>query len=192
VSADDWSERRGLLPSGPWREPLTALRRATHVVITRKAAGTDAVRAVTDALTQVGVAPSARAALVLDRLRALGGDESRPLESMAGARVLAVAAIATPGAFATQLRALGAEVTLVAFRDHHRFSTQDVASLIAQAGRHDVIVCTLKDAVKLAPIWPRAASSAWYVSQRVELEEGAEAMDALVRSLLAARASSRT
>ena len=40
VSADRWRDGPRLgLPAGPWREPLQALRRASLVVVTRKAAG---------------------------------------------------------------------------------------------------------------------------------------------------------
>src|SRR5690348_617881 len=37
VSADRWSPSQHLLPAGPLREPLGALRRATIIVVTRKA-----------------------------------------------------------------------------------------------------------------------------------------------------------
>src|SRR5215211_769933 len=38
VSADRWTPTVRLLPAGPWREPLRAIRRATLVIVTRKAA----------------------------------------------------------------------------------------------------------------------------------------------------------
>ncbi|MEO8195039.1 MAG: tetraacyldisaccharide 4'-kinase, partial [Gemmatimonadales bacterium] len=50
VSADAWSENQHLLPAGPYREPLSSLKRASAIVITRKAANdervADAARAV--------------------------------------------------------------------------------------------------------------------------------------------------
>src|SRR5207248_6212920 len=50
VSADRWSPSPRLLPAGPWREPLDALRRATIILITRKAAKDIEVDAVNSAL----------------------------------------------------------------------------------------------------------------------------------------------
>src|SRR6185312_3859607 len=38
ISADRWTDDVRLLPAGPWREPLRAIRRATLVIVTRKAA----------------------------------------------------------------------------------------------------------------------------------------------------------
>ena len=51
----------------------------------------------------------------------------------------------------------------------------------------EIAVCTLKDAVKLSPHWPREAPPLWYVSQSVMVEEGRDALDALITRVLAAR-----
>ena len=57
VSADRWLETARLLPAGPYREPLTALRRADVIAITIKAADPtrveSVIRAVTDAAPRV-------------------------------------------------------------------------------------------------------------------------------------------
>jgi tetraacyldisaccharide 4'-kinase len=78
-------------------------------------------------------------------------------------------------------------VALVSFPDHHAFSSADVSAIVRRAPRHDFVVCTLKDAVKLAPLWPRASTPLWYVSQRIALEEGAAEYDAAIQQVLAAR-----
>ena len=106
-------------------------------------------------------------------------------------RVLLVAAIGAPAAFAAQVRALGvAECDTMTFRDHHRFTEADVARIVQAAARADVVVCTLKDAVKLTPLWPRAALPLWYVSQRAEVERGEQLLAATLASVVSARASS--
>ena len=38
IPADSWSQPKRMLPAGPWREPLSTLRRGGVIVITRKAA----------------------------------------------------------------------------------------------------------------------------------------------------------
>jgi tetraacyldisaccharide 4'-kinase len=57
------------------------------------------------------------------------------------------------------------------------------------SGSADVVLCTLKDAVKLAPLWPRAALPLWYVSQRAEVERGEQLLAATLASVMSARAS---
>ena len=59
---------------------------------------------------------------------------------------------------------------------------------LARRGRAaDLVVCTLKDAVKLGPLWPREAAPLWYVSQRVTIERGWEELDRVLEAVLAAR-----
>lgn len=191
VSADRWSgARRRPLPAGPWREPLTAIRRATLAIVTRKAAPDGVVAA---ALAAVAAAapdcPIAVARLTLAELRAAEGDARRPLDALRGRSVAAIAAVGDPGAFVRQLEAAGARVAPHLFADHHAFSAADVVQLAAAASAYDIVVCTLKDAVKLAPVWPRAAIPLWYVSQSVHFERGEAGLDRMLQHLLAHRST---
>jgi tetraacyldisaccharide 4'-kinase len=102
---------------------------------------------------------------------------------------VAVAAGGEPESLVTPHRAVGAVLsTERAFRDHHRYTGDDVRIIAASAMRADAVVCTLKDAVKLAPLWPRDGVPLWYVSQRAHVEHGAQVLDASLALLLAARA----
>jgi tetraacyldisaccharide 4'-kinase len=185
VSADGWREPLHLLPAGPWREPLAALRRASAVVVTRKAASREQASAVQRRLREVAPElPAAIVHLAPDGLRRVGGGESRPMSDVRGRRVLVIAAIGEPEAFAAQLRAAGADVTLHAFPDHHAFTAAEVAALAARGASADLAVCTLKDAVKLGAGWPADRVPLWYVSQRVVPEAGEEALERLVDDLL--------
>jgi tetraacyldisaccharide 4'-kinase len=173
VSADAWSASRHLLPAGPWREPFSAIQRATLVIITRKAADDAAVHAVGVATQAVAHGmPVAIASLRPDALRTMDGDE-RPLDALRGTPVHAVAGIGDPDAFFAQLRAAGAVVTPHIVRDHHAYTADEAARLARAAGRAPV-VCTLKDAVKLGLVWPRQVQPLLYVSQRVEFDRGIE------------------
>jgi tetraacyldisaccharide 4'-kinase len=187
VSADAWSGSHALLPAGPWREPLSALARATLVIVTRKAVDAAAADAVVQAIAgKIGAAtPTAIAALSADALRRLDG-ETRPLASLQGQRVHAVAAIGDPAAFFAQLRAAGADVVTHTFRDHHAYGPADVARLV-RAADGAAVVCTLKDAVKLGPLWPRQPGALWYVSQRVTFDRGVEAVQSTLDAALTAR-----
>lgn len=188
LSADSWTGDTRLLPAGPWREPLSAVRRASLVVITARAAGAAAIDAVVRSVCSVAPAvPTAVARLALQELRPLWSDSARSLESVRGKDVVAVAAVADPQPFFAELERLGATVRRMPFADHHRFSAGDVADIRVAAQGHDMVVCTLKDAVKLRGVWPPEVPAPWYVSQAVTIEQGMEQVAALVRRLLAAR-----
>lgn len=173
VAAEQGRAHR-LLPAGPLREGRSALRRAQLLIVTRKSATRAEAGAVAAAWTAFAGAPaSALVALVPGPLRPLSaGEASLPLEALRGKRVLAVSAIGAPEAFEAQLRATGAVVQSAAYPDHHPFSDSDIADLERRARATDLTICTLKDAVKLEPLWPRQAPGVWYLSQAVEVERG--------------------
>jgi tetraacyldisaccharide 4'-kinase len=105
-----------------------------------------------------------------------------------GRNVMLVSAIADPDAFRRQMEAVGAIVQHHAsYPDHHDFSAADLAAIVARADPSVEVLCTLKDAVKLVPLWPRAGAALWYVSQTVVVEQGAEILDQAIARVLAAR-----
>ncbi|HEU4642398.1 MAG TPA: tetraacyldisaccharide 4'-kinase [Gemmatimonadaceae bacterium] len=186
VSADRWTGRRRLLPAGPWRERPRALRRASLAIVTRKAVPPDRAARVADELAALAPdVPRAVVHLAPGELHRADESTRAPLATLAGERVLAISAVGDPGAFAAQLAASGARVIAAPFPDHHHFVAAECARLAARAGAEDARpVCTLKDAVKLHPVWPRAVPPLWYVSQRIDVESGESAIDHLLTSLL--------
>ena len=185
LSADRFGPAR-LLPVGPWREPMTSLSRATLVVVTRKSASR--VRARELLQHALHFAPAASGAIVHlapDGLVGAAGGATLPLDALVGTAVLAISAIGDSRAFELQLRATGAVVTPVAFPDHYAFHAADVEAFAFRTAEFRHAVCTLKDVVKLAPLWPRGAPPLWYLSQRVIVEAGAEALDLLVADFAA-------
>lgn len=185
VSADHWTGSIRLLPSGPWREPLSGLRRASIAIITRKIA-TDAQRdAVAAAIDRAapGVPQSVIRLAPSMLVRAHDETESLPLSHLRGRRVLAIAAVGDPAAFFQQLESFGADVERRSFRDHHAFDRADADSILVANREIGFAVCTLKDAVKLAPLWPAAASPLWYVSQSLDVESGSVVIDETLKRL---------
>jgi tetraacyldisaccharide 4'-kinase len=191
VSADSWNGRHRLLPAGPFREPVKALRRAELTIVTRKAATLDEARAVIDALRElVPNLPTAVVWLSPGELRDARGPESLPLTTIAGRHLHVIAAIGDPAAFIEQLELAGAAaVTSSIFPDHYDFKPSDATRLALETGGAELVLCTLKDAVKLAPHWPAEAPRLWYVSQNVNVEQGAALLDSLLDGLLAARST---
>jgi tetraacyldisaccharide 4'-kinase len=186
IDADAWTGTTRLLPAGPWREPLKALRRASLVVVTRKMAGINAIAAVKHAVSVAapGV-PVARISLAPAELRSTVTGQAMPLQALEGADVTAIAAVARPESFFQQLTRLGAVVRPHSFRDHYAFTRRDAERLAADARVSDFAVCTLKDAVKLESFWPAEAGSLWYVSQRLKVEEGEHHIERLLDNVLA-------
>ena len=185
--------RRGL-PAGPWRERLSAVRRATLAIVTRKSADiADADRVLELLQKSAPTLPTAvlflaPGALVHSGMHDRGGDLSRvPLQAMARETVMVIAAIANAKAFVDQVTRHAARVTAALYPDHHPFSRAVAVSLAARAAQADRVVCTLKDLVKLAPLWPSDAPPLWYVSQEVIIERGADILDRQLTVLLNAR-----
>ena len=188
VSADRWSNSLRLLPAGPLREPIDGLARADVVVVTRKHAS----RATADSIGDELVARFPNLGLAVCHLAPveLCGATSNaraPLAWLQGRRLLATAAVGDPTAFVAQLRAEGAELRTRTFADHHAFTAGDVTELARLAEGVEGVICTLKDAVKLGPLWPAAAPPLWYVSQIAVIERGSPLLDRALDAVLAAR-----
>lgn len=182
VSADQWHDVPArLLPAGPFREPLSALRRATLVVVTRKMSSQARASEIAALVSRAapGV-PTAVVHLAPEDLRAWSGGASDPLDALRGQRIVAVSGIGAPDAFVGQLRAQGAEVRAESFDDHHAYTVRDLEMIGRLANTADRVVCTLKDAVKLGPRWPSSFPPLWYLPQVPVIEAGAAGLKALL------------
>ena len=147
-----------LLPRGYLREPLSAIRRADAVIITR----VDQVDANTVAkiMDQVrrrnSSAPIATSVHAPVRLVDCHG-ESRPIEEVKEENVAVVSAIGNPNAFAQTVRSMGAIVTArrdLPDHDPYDRTTRDalrewIRSIGQRADAPRFVVCTHKDLVKL-------------------------------------------
>jgi tetraacyldisaccharide 4'-kinase len=137
-----------------------------------------------------GVAPGVPVAIAYLSPDNLVEWESRrvaPLSSVAGKDAMVVSGIGNPDAFERQIADFGLRTTAVRFNDHHEFTAAETQGLLSRIPPGGILVCTLKDAVKLGPLWPRGAPSLWYVSQRVSLVRGADFIAGLLDAALALR-----
>ncbi len=140
-----------LFPAGILREPLTALKRAHAVVITRadQSEGAGRLKAIIREKTGARLFTSRLAPL--DMVEGRTGTV-RPLSSLARARVLALAGIARPASFVSLLKSLGAAVAAeCVYPDHYVFEKSDLAEVYKKAAdeKVDIIITTEKDAVRL-------------------------------------------
>ena len=128
-----------ILPAGPLRAPLPLQIARTDGLIV--IGGGSAAEPVAAALAGQG------RMVVSAHLR----PEAAAVASLQGKRVLAFAGIGDPKRFFRTLRGCDIEVVSErAFPDHHPFSEQEIAGLIADASRHSLtLVTTEKDMVRL-------------------------------------------
>lgn len=143
----DWSRldvERHCLPAGRLREPLSAAADADAVLVTHAPLdyNREALRACLP-LAYQGLSVF-RADHVPVALRSLSGAK-KPLSWLKGRRVTAMSGIGRPEGFEAALEALGAQVTSLRFSDHHAYRERDIPG----AG---VVICTAKDAAKLASV----------------------------------------
>lgn len=127
-----------LVPGGPVRAPIDEQMR--HLSAILRVGGGDAADPLVRQAARAGK-PVYVASLV-----------PRPAPDLSERRVLAFAGIADPGKFYRTVEGLAADIALHrSFPDHHYFSEDEIADLIADAERQGLLpVTTAKDAVRLA------------------------------------------
>lgn len=147
VSEEDLMDQP--LPTGRLRERLDAAAVADAALVT---AGYDT------AADRIGRALRAPTVFRVTRAIAPPRSVGPPRESVVvppASRVYAVAGIARPDRFMTDIAAAGWELAgAMTFRDHYRFSTRDLARIVAAAtsARSSIVMTTEKDAVRLAAL----------------------------------------
>jgi len=169
-----------LLPRGPLREPLSALRGADALL------AVDGPLPLPDADAISAHAGRARWFSARRRpvsLRPLAGGAALPPQQLAGLCVGLLSGIARPASLRRSVEALGA--TVVAERsvpDHHRYHERDLRDLDAAT----LWITTEKDALKILPRWTHGVDVRVLVAA-LEVEGGDAFVDWLERTLRAKR-----
>ncbi len=178
-----------LLPRGILREPITHLKRASYVFLTksngqrdteleeliqRHNPGVDLIECThrPQYLQKLGEPPEAEATRL-------------PLEALQGKNVGAFSGIATPESFEKFLRDLGADIAFTRrFLDHYRFVSSDFVEIFSAGIDHkvDMIVTTEKDAVRIANDLP-CPVPIYYLRLEIDILHGADDFDEAVERL---------
>jgi tetraacyldisaccharide 4'-kinase len=139
-----------LLPRGPLREPLIALRRAGLVVLTKANLGHE-TGIWQQRLGNRLEAPVVQAIHRPVRLVDLATSQARPAEELRGKRIVAVSGLARNETFPALLTTQGAVIeAALGFEDHQVYGIEQWTMLrdtFAESGA-EVVVTTAKDAVK--------------------------------------------
>ena len=182
-----------MLPRGPMREPLTSLRRAHVLIITKADETLETVAALSERLRAFNrdavVATAAHSPATLTN--ALTG-ERHPTTRLEGARVGLLSSIGDPAGFESTVRRLHASIAWHRqLPDHHRYRPEDWRA-VAEAtpgSRPEAIVTTEKDWVRLeaaARSGSAPAAPLWVLGVRMQLLSGEDDLDARL-ALLPAR-----
>jgi tetraacyldisaccharide 4'-kinase len=141
-----------LIPAGPMREPLRAIRRA-HAAILVSSGIPDLPSPITARqMKTISRIPTLRAML---RPKSLvryeqGNWIEVPVVAMAGRRALAVSGLADPSGFYAMLRENETDlIGVLEYPDHHVYRLADWQTIVKAANDAEMVLTTEKDLVKL-------------------------------------------
>jgi tetraacyldisaccharide 4'-kinase len=158
----------GMLPAGRLREPLSGLRRADAVIVTRSDMKFDRDELERTILKHAKL-PIFYAHHEMTKMRRLVDSETICAAELAGRKVASFSGIARPERFITDLSNLGIQVSRrFDFPDHHRYQPAEIRRILnlAREAGVDAIVTTEKDAANLAHLLlPGQSSLPVYAAQ---------------------------
>ncbi len=181
-----------MLPRGPMREPITALKRAHVVVVTKADEALETLAALTERIHAVSPEATIVTAVhePVDLMEPATGTIRLPQE-LNGVRVGLLSSIGDPSGFETSVRRLHAELVWhQTFPDHVRYRADHIALLLArmQEARPEMVVTTEKDWVRLRP-WTVDHGPwtvpLWILRVQMKILSGEDAFDARLARLYA-------
>lgn len=183
-----------VLPAGLLREPLSGLRRAHALVITRCDQAADAnVADIEQKLKMLN--PDAVTARTMHKVVNVGavGRKEMSLEELKGKNVFAFCGIGNPAAFLRTVQSL--DLNLVGHRlynDHHHYTERCLMDIFEEARylQAEVILTTQKDWTKTALPTPADDSILFaYLAVELQFQAGQDQVKRLIEDTLADRIS---
>lgn len=148
-----------LLPSGRLREPVSSLKRADIIVITKNEKSEDKPKPEKSDLIKEIKQYNAEFPIFFAEhkpvsIRLLSG-EGKPLSWVSGKKLFGFCALGSPESFRKTVQSTGAELTgFKGFRDHYRYRSGDMLKIKQEAEKSGAewIVTTEKDIIKTRDI----------------------------------------
>jgi len=184
-----------MLPAGLLREPVTALKRAGAVVITRcEQVAESELLQLENKLRQVNpdmiITRSIHAPVCAESI----GNEKISIEELKDKKIFAFCGIGNPDAFLGTIKGLGANlVGSKIYNDHHHYTDNDIAEIYEQA-RHleaDFILTTQKDWTQYAIRNTRYDIPFAYLAIELKFISGEDKITRLIEDTLAGKISRR-
>jgi tetraacyldisaccharide 4'-kinase len=145
----------GLLPAGYRREPLSSLKRAGAVMVTKVEQASAASDLLNDERLSF-VPDKFSSSFVPVAVRNVFSNVRQSLEMVKKHSVVAFSGIADPKHFESDILKLGAQIhEYIIFNDHHQYRKADIRYIaeMFRAKNADMIVTTEKDAVKMSEFY---------------------------------------
>lgn len=142
-----------MLPRGLLREPISHMKRASYVVLT-KSDGQPNPELLSTIQRYRPHADLIECTHQPQYLQQVNGKERLELSALSGKRVITLSAIAVPESFEDFVASYGARILArERYMDHHRFAGWELMELYAKARDlgADMLVTTEKDAVRIPP-----------------------------------------
>ena len=173
-----------LLPRGTLREPISNLRRARYIFITKSSKfGADKLRKAIRQFNETAeIIECAHHPLYLQDVFT---GERHDLKRLAGLDAAAISGIAAPESFEDGLRALGANLVYrKSYADHHRYTQQEIINMINRSLKRGAkaILTTEKDAVRFPKI-DRRDIPVYFLRVEIRIIAGAKDFDDAVRTI---------
>jgi tetraacyldisaccharide 4'-kinase len=180
-----------LLPRGLLREPVSSLRRANAVVITRRDQVSEEALAQIEGQVRLNSPDVVIATAIHAPVNVAGAGTEIGLEELRGKRVYAFCGLGNPEAFFDTVRHIGCVlVGSRRFDDHHAYTRDSVGEVCRQASEYsaDYVITTQKDWTKIVRlIPPRNTPPVVYLTIEMEFVTGAEQLTALIDYVLDGR-----
>lgn len=178
-----------LLPSGPLREPISELRRADALIITRSGPSGAVDALMEDLKERFPDKPIFRSDHIPEKVVFPSRRKTYSSAFLNAKRIIAFAGIARPEFFAETLAELGAELVLFkTYRDHHPYHPREIQDLMTEKRRcnADLVVTTEKDWVRMEGFTPKYPELA-YLTVRFRVLDEAEGFFRYVKAKLRSR-----
>jgi tetraacyldisaccharide 4'-kinase len=178
-----------ILPAGFLREPLSGVRRASLIVITRyDQVDTEAMQMLEEQLTALAPEVPVVKAVHQHTHAVTFGSKVLPLDSLRGKRAFVFCGIGNPEAFVNhvqhnQINVVGTQL----FNDHHPYTLDNLKAILNAAKKCDaeIVLCTQKDWVKTALLNPdRPEIPLAFLAMELVFVEGIEKLKTKVDCLL--------
>ncbi|MBN2021043.1 MAG: tetraacyldisaccharide 4'-kinase [Sedimentisphaerales bacterium] len=171
-----------MLPAGLLREPVSSLKRATAVVITRSDQASE--NNLTEIIKQINPNVATAKAIHSPICVIWAGDKKIPLEQLRSKPVFAFCGIANPEAFFATVASQKAKIVgSKIYNDHHNYTAKDtdeIFQIAAQAGA-EMILTTEKDYDKIDPSAAgRKGLILAYLAVRLRFIEGENGISGLI------------
>jgi tetraacyldisaccharide 4'-kinase len=180
-----------VLPRGLLREPISGLKRAHAVIVTRCDLATpDEVRTIVATVDRIKPGMLIVQATHRPAQWRNASEQVATLESLKDRPIVGFCGIGNPAAFQQTLVKLGLNVVgWRTYPDHHAYSREDIAELrtwVGQLPPETVLVTTQKDLVKIR-VDRLSDCELWALQIQMQMTSGQDALEGLLRGIIAAK-----